>query len=119
MLPAKVRDAVRGLLVLRVNRIVRLLRNPAAPDNAIANEAKLIGDAGKMLDPEFLASWWIDDWQREARRYARVCVWDGECEADATTDDGLCLEHGLEQAREQVEIEAQVARGEIAREDAG
>lgn len=100
MLPAKVRDTMRGLLALRVNRIVQLLRNLAAPDNAIANEARLIGDAGKMLDPDIIAGVWVQHQEREARLYARVCVWDGVCEADATTDDGLCAAHAEEQARE-------------------
>lgn len=96
MLPTKVRDTIRGQLVRRVNRIVRLLRQPTSPDNVIAYEARLIGDAGAMLDPDIIAARWIDRQEREARRYARVCVWDGECEADATTDDGLCAVHALE-----------------------
>lgn len=108
MLPPKVRDVVRGLLVRRVNRIVRALRAPATPDNLLANEARLIGEAGAMLDPEVLASGWVDRREREARMLARVCVWDGECEADATTDDGLCTAHAAEQAREDADEQAEV-----------
>lgn len=119
MLPAKVRDAVRGLLIRRVNRIVRLLSSPAAPDNVIAYESQMIGDAGAMLDPDICAARWIEVRERAARIHARVCVWDGECEQDATTDDGLCAEHAAEQAREEAEIAVEVARGEIASEDAG
>lgn len=115
MLPAKVRDAIRGLLILRVNRMIRLLRDSRSPDNAIANEARLIGDAGAMLDPDILAGIWVQHREREARRYARVCVWDGECEADATSDDGLCAAHAAEQtseaeADERADIDAHVAR---------
>lgn len=112
MLPAKVRDAVRGMLVLRVSRIVRFLREPTTPDNLLANEAKLIGDAGAMLDPEIIASSWIEARSMEARRYAKVCVWDGECEDDATTDDGLCAAHAEEQAREDAEMHAIMASGD-------
>lgn len=113
MLPAKVRDTIRGLLVRRVNRPVRALREPASPDNLLAQEAKLIGDAGALLDPEIVASGWIWRREKEARRYARVCVWDGVCEADATTDDGLCAAHAEQQAKEdayqQAEIDADIA----------
>lgn len=114
MLPQKVRDTVRGLLIRRVNRIVRLLRAPASPDNVIAYEAQLIGDAGAMLDPDIVAARWIDRQEREARQYARVCVWDGECEADAITDDGLCAAHAEQQAREDADEQA-VADAEVAR----
>lgn len=115
MLPARVRDAVRGLLIRRVNRMVRLLRDSRSPDNAIANEARLIGEAGAMLDPDMLAGMWAQKQEREARRYARVCVWDGECEADAATDDGLCAAHAAQQtsesgADEQADLDAHVAR---------
>lgn len=114
MLPAKVRDVVRGLLIQRVNRIIRLLRSPASPDNAIAAEARLIGDAGKMLDPDIIAGVWVQRQEREARLYARVCVWDGVCEVDATSDDGLCAAHAAEQAREDAEMQAEID-GQVAR----
>lgn len=119
MLPEKVRDTIRGLLTRRVARIVRFLREPSTPDNLLANEARLIGDAGAMLEPEVIASSWIEARSLEARRYAQVCVWDGECEADATSEDGLCAAHAEEQAREEAETRALVERGEIAGEDAG
>jgi hypothetical protein len=106
MLPARVREAVRGLLRKRVIRLVRAMSDGRIPDASIAENARLVGEAGGMLEPE-------------ARRYARVCVWDGECEADATTDDGLCAAHAVEQAREDAEARALAERGEISGEDAG
>lgn len=118
MLPAKVRDTMRGLLVHRVNRMIRLLRDARSPDNAIANEARLIGEAGAMLDPDMLAGIWAQQREREARLYARVCVWDGECEADATTDDGMCADHAAEQAREMAQTDELAAQAEVAGEDA-
>lgn len=99
MLPAKVTDTIRGLLVRRVARLVRALEE-RSPDSLLADMARLIGDAGAMLDPEAHAAALAERQEREARLYARVCVWDGECEADASTDDGLCAAHALEQARE-------------------
>jgi hypothetical protein len=127
MLPAKVTDGAIGLLRKRVARIVRLLnifakdeRKP--PLNVLAMEAKLIGDCAWLLAPESMADMLGTEHALKARRAFRVCVWDGECEADATTDDGLCAAHAEEQAREEAETEAEVAaleRGEIADEDAG
>ena len=118
MLPAKVTTKVRGLLIRRVARLVRALEE-RRPDSLLADMARLVGDAGAMLDPEASAAAWAFRQEREGRLYARVCVWDGECEADATTDDGLCVVHAEEQQREQDEARALVERGEIASEDAG
>lgn len=108
MLPEKVRSAVRNLLIARVKRIVRLLNDSTTPDNVVAYEAALIGEAGAMLDPDVLAARWIDRQETEARRHARVCVWDGECEADATTDDGLCAAHAAEQTRQDADVQAEI-----------
>ncbi len=115
MPPVKVRVAVRRLLRDRVERLVRQLTMPSdlLPDSLIAESARLVGEAGWLLDPEAAASALIVQCETEACRYARVCVWDGECEADATTDDGLCAAHAAEQAREDAEIRAQIARGEV------
>lgn len=107
MPPAKVRDTIRGLLIRRVNRLVRALREPSTPDNLLAQEARLIGDAGAMLDPECIASGWIWRREKEARLAAKVCVWDGECEADATSDDGLCVAHAEQQAKEDADEQAE------------
>lgn len=121
MPPDKVRAAVRKLLRERVLRLLRQL--DMAPEkivDALASEtARSIGEAGCMLDPEAASSAVGERYEREARRYARVCMWDGECCADATTDDGLCADHAAEQAREAAEIAVDIARGEIAGEDAG
>lgn len=116
MLPAKVREKVRQLLRVRVEHLVRQLAMPPSPliDSLVAETARLIGEAGWLLDPEAAASVLIVQRETEARRYARVCVWDGECEADSVTDDGLCAEHGAEQAREEAELRAQVERDEDA-----
>lgn len=51
MLPAKVTAKVRGLLIRRVARLVRALEE-RRPDSLLADMARLIGDAGAMLDPE-------------------------------------------------------------------
>lgn len=110
MLPAKVRAAVRRLIGERLERLRRQLTMDSTPlvDALIAEGARLVGDAGWLLDPEAAASALIVQREDEARRYARVCVWDGECEADATTDDGLCVVHAEEQRLEQDEARALV-----------
>ncbi len=115
MPPVKVREAVRRLLRDRVERLVRQLTTPSdsLPDSLIAESARLVGEVGWLLDPEAAASAQIVQCETEARRYARVCVWDGECEADATTDDGLCAPHAVEQAREDAEIRAHLAPGAV------
>lgn len=114
MLPSKVREKVRQLLRARAERLVRALNDVRMPDVALAEEARLVGEAGWLLDPEMTASAEIRRREIEARRYARVCVWDGYCEADAVTDDGLCAAHGAEQAREDAEIRDQVERDKDA-----
>lgn len=119
MLPARVRDTIRGMLYRRVDRLVHAIHDPRIPDAVVAENARLVGEAGWMLDPESVASAEVIRREHEARRYARVCVWDGECELDAVTDDGLCAAHAAEQAREEAETRALVERGEIAGEDAG
>lgn len=121
MLPDKVIKGARALLRRRVARIVRLLNleNDKAPVNLLAHEAKLIGDVAWLLAPESMADALGSEKAIRARRMFRVCVWDGECEQDATTDDGLCADHAAEQAREAAEIATDIARGEIASEDAG
>lgn len=119
MLPARVRDTIRGMRYRRVDRLVHALRDPRVSDASIAENARLVGEAGWLLDPEACASVEVVRRETEARRYARVCVWDGECEAEATTDDGLCAAHAEEQAREEAETRALIEQGEIASEDAG
>jgi hypothetical protein len=102
MLPAKVRAAVRGLIKGRVARLIEQLRMDPDPmmDGLISETARRIGEAGCMLDPEAASSAVGEHYDCEARQYAKVCTWDGECETDAVTDDGLCAEHAAEQARE-------------------
>ena len=111
MLPEKVRAAVRKLLRERVVRLLEQLKLGTDPmmDGLMSETARRIGEVGCMLDPEASGSAVIERYDREARCYARVCVWDGECEQDATTDDGLCADHAAEQAREQAEIDADLA----------
>jgi hypothetical protein len=112
MLPAKVRAAVRGLIKGRVARLIEQLRMDPDPmmDGLISETARGIGEAGCMLDPEAASSAVGERYDREARQYARVCMWDGECEADATTDDGLCSDHAAQQAREQAEVDAELEK---------
>lgn len=113
MLPAKVCAAVRRLLHKRVDRLVRSLEDPRISDSVVADNARLVGEAGWMLDPEAVASSLIVQREDEARRYARVCVWDGVCEADATSDDGLCADHAAEQALEDLKTSALIERGDL------
>jgi hypothetical protein len=110
MLPTKVTDGALAMLRRRVARLVRLLnlfaqkgRHP--PLNVLAMECRLIGDVAWMLAPESMADALATKHATEARRAFRVCVWDGACEADATTDDGLCAAHAEQQAREEAEVD--------------
>jgi hypothetical protein len=114
MLPPKVTDGALGLLRKRVGRLVRLLnlfsqsrgegRKP--PLNILAMECRLVGDVAWLLAPESMVDMLATKHNLAARRAFRVCMWDGECNADATTDDGLCAAHAEEQAREEAETDA-------------
>lgn len=110
MLPDKVIKGARALLRRRVARICRLLNleNDKAPTNVLAMEAKLIGDVAWLLAPESMADALGTEKALKARRMFRVCAWDGECNEDATTDDGLCPAHAEQQAREEAETDAEV-----------
>jgi len=122
-LPDRVIDAALLKLRRRVARIVRLLNHEQrAPLNVLAHEAQLIGECAWLLDPFAMADAMATKHALAARREHKICVWDGECEADATSDDGLCAAHAEEQAREEAETEAEVAaleQVETAGEDAG
>lgn len=104
-LPDKVIAVARRTLSTRVQRLLRLL-DIGAPSIILANQGRLVYDAACMLDPDAIADGIREELARGARRYAQVCVWDGVCEADATTDDGLCADHAAEQAREDAEARA-------------
>lgn len=107
MLPEKVINGARSLLRRRVARIARMLNfeGDKAPNYLLAMQAKLIGEVAWLLAPEAIADSIAADRAIRARRMFRVCVWDGECEADATTDDGLCAAHAEQQAKEDAEVD--------------
>lgn len=110
MLPPKVTNGALGLLRSRVNRLVRLLnlfaqKERPPPLNVVAVECRLIGDVAWLLAPDSMADALATKHDLAARKAFRVCVWDGECNADATTDDGLCAAHAEEQKREDAETE--------------
>jgi len=111
MLPAKVTDGALAMLRRRIARLIRLLNLFAKKDrhpplNVLAMECQLIGDVAWMLAPESMADRLATKHATEARRAFRVCVWDGECEADATTDDGLCAAHADQQCAEDADADA-------------
>lgn len=116
-LPDKVIAVARRALRTRAERLLRLL-DLGTPSVILANQGRLVYDAACMLDPDTIADGIREELARGARRYAQVCVWDGVCEADATTDDGLCAAHAAEQVREDVEARALLERVEFDAEDA-
>lgn len=110
MLPPKVTDGALKLLRKRVARLVSLLnlfaqKERPPPLSVLAMECRLVGDVAWLLAPESMADMLATKHNLAARKAFRVCVWDGECNADATTDDGLCAAHAEEQRREDAETE--------------
>lgn len=116
-LPDKVIAVARRALRTRAERLLRLL-DLGTPSVILANQGRLVYDAACMLDPDAIADGIREELARGARRYAQVCVWDGVCEADATTDDGLCAAHAAEQVRDDAEARVPLERGEFDAEDA-
>lgn len=104
----KIRDAMRAVLVKRVNRLLRLAK-AGSPDSLLASEARLIGEAGWMLDPESLAAHEIVRRQMMARRMGGFCVYDERCPRRADTAADLCREHAAMVEAENAALDAELA----------
>lgn len=101
----RIEDHGKELLIKRVDRMRRLIAS-SAPDAMIANECELIGDCGRLMDPEGYLKRQLERELASARIRLGLCV-EPDCEELVDLGRKWCTEHDAEYAG----IYEQIAEG--------
>jgi hypothetical protein len=87
---SRARDAVWERMVQSLTRLDEMLA-AKAPDCLIAAELELLGETGRMLDPQGCTERDRGRLEYRVRKYAGLCV-EPTCE-DSAGEDGVCSAH--------------------------
>lgn len=90
----RIEDHGKELLIKRVDRMRRLIAS-SAPDAMIANECELIGDCGRLIDPDGHVKRQVERELAMARIRLGMCS-SGDCEELVGSGGMWCEEHAVE-----------------------